>query len=130
MMFTLTMGTKHIGQLWVKFMVDQLCFGSSRLRATFIVNGGQMNGTRLSQVSNCCFNRPGDSAKEQFEIFIKGISVYDSWLSQAFIDNDFYNFYSDEGSYAYRHAIGIHASNNFHVIVKVSPYFNYYVIEI
>ena len=63
------------------------------------------------------------------ETFLQGISVYDSWLSQAFVDNDFYDFYSDEGSYAYRHAIGIHASNNFHVIVKVNQQLKCIFIE-
>lgn len=32
-------------------------------------------------------------------------------------DNTFYNYYSKDGD-AYRHAVGVHASNNFHVIVK------------
>ena len=49
----------------------------------------------------------------------QGMSIYDTWMLQSIKNNVFYDFFSDkEGTDGFRHAVGVHFSNNFHVVVK------------
>ena len=49
----------------------------------------------------------------------QGMSIYDTWMLQSIKNNIFYDFFStSDGSDGYRHAVGVHFSNNFHISMK------------
>ena len=50
---------------------------------------------------------------------VQGMSIYDTWMLQSIKNNRFYDFFSDAaGTDGYRHAVGVHFSNNFHISMK------------